>query len=134
VLKWVIDDSAVEQEGTAEEMAAALQVVTAGDASLTMEGLEGPGAASTEVSTPIPVSGTATPAIVVPANAAKPAAGPAPDNSAPSVLDAVRGLEEVVGVGGGDVEMMGQKSFVEDEVQLAEQATARMVGMTVPEV
>lgn len=145
VLKWVIDDSAVEQVGTAEEMAAALQVVAAGEVAQ-LPGQATPAGISTEVSTPVPLgtgSGTATPAVVgvdlVPAvpTADKPAEGPAPDETMPSVEDAVKELQEapVEGlVGEEDVKMGEPKPFVEDEVQVAQEATQGMVGMTQPEV
>ena len=123
-------------------MQAAMQVVAAGEVAQ-LPGQATPAGLSTEVSTPAPAtgSGTATPAVaepdLVPVNAAdKPAEGPAPDGTNPSVEDAVKELQEAPqeGLVNEDVEMGQPKPFVEDEVQVAQEATEGMVGMTVPEV
>ena len=144
VLKWVIDNSAVEQAGTEEEMAAALQVVASGEVAQ-LPGQATPAGASTEVSTPVPTgdvaSGAATPAVaqsdlvpVVP-SANKPAEGPAPDQSNPTVQNAVKELqatssEGLVGGGEADVTMESAKPFVEDPSQLGEKEESH--GMIPP--
>lgn len=124
-------------------MAAALQVVASGEvAQLPGQAAPTSAGASTEVLTPIPgtdaPSGAATPAVaptdqvpVVVPSAEKPAEGPAPDSSNPTVRDAVKELREMpsseglVGGGEADVVMQGvegeasKPSFVEDQSQLA---------------
>lgn len=132
VLKWVIDNSAVEQAGTEEEMAAALQVVASGEVAQ-LPGQATPAGASTEVSTPVPQgaegSGAATPAVAaadlvpVPMASDKPAEAPAPDGANALVADAVKELNEapsegLIGGRDADVEMAQAKPFVEDQSQL----------------
>ncbi|KAL8293299.1 hypothetical protein RQP46_000993 [Phenoliferia psychrophenolica] len=68
VRKWVIDNSSDLQEGTEEEMAAAALIVVANGEGEGDDGPAGSGSVGatgpvTEASTPIPTSGTATPAV-----------------------------------------------------------------------
>ena len=165
VRKWVIDTSEQGQEGTEDEMAAAIALVASGEAGIVD--------LTTEASTPVPfsgaVSGTATPAVgdhamqidafpvpsapvtvggstpgsatptadsplpstsstipLVP-HPAKPAEEPskAPDLSLPPAHDAVAALERLELALPIDVEMGdGTPTFNEDEVLLAQEATA----------
>lgn len=124
VCKWVLDTEMGESKGTDEEMQAALQEVAAGNVPLPSAGAATAGAEASvpaSASASLAPSGTATPAPaastpvhppqkvsaaalqastnplaqVQHADPAKPPAGPAPSGEAPSVQEAVKGLEEV---------------------------------------
>lgn len=144
VLKWVLDTSSAPQEGTQEELAAALKVVTSGEAlgetgsgfaSGTATPAEGggggsraqqlvaqAGAASVTTSTGSTPEHLSDPA---PINPSKPTTGPPEDPTLAVLPPAVVELAQLPPGAGVDVEM-GDVAFVEDEVQLAQEAVAEM--------
>lgn len=136
VLKWVLDTSSAPQEGTLEEVAAALKVVTSGEAfdeptSGTATPAEGAGSRTQQLvaqasAVSVATSVASTPDLSpVPTNPSKPTTGPPQDSGAASGPPTVLELAQLPLDGLVDVEM-GEVTFVEDEVQLAQEAVEGM--------